>query len=122
MAGWSIPENVLTIRINNTPEIISGSQDTCYIDSIRLVNRTFSNIFATIFVKEETEDLIIKDCLIDNEILIPPKRNEHGGVTLISTRDILILKPGDLLFAHSDSSANFFDCAVMRRRLTQPTS
>jgi hypothetical protein len=117
MAGWSNPKNFCTRRINNTPSIIFGSQQTSFIDSIAITNTVANNIFVTINLLQENESLIAVEYCRRNKVLIP-----SFDTLILLKGDLQNSMPGDLWLAHTDSSFNFCDSILSYRELTQPTS
>jgi hypothetical protein len=109
-------DNVPTPGIASTPALIFGKQTVCRIDTLRCTNAVNNNIFVTINLLKEIDNVPVY-CMIANQQFIPP----YGTADIVnfSLGGPIYLGSGDTLFANSDSNIKTFDCLVCYRELSE---
>lgn len=114
---FSIPKLEITSNIGSTPIKIFGSQNSCFVDSISLCNTTNNDLYFDLKVlgeREENNTFITKEAYHSKKRLL--KANETLELELGSLK---MIESGDLFYANSDFSGNFFDVLISYRELKE---
>lgn len=113
---WVEPISVLTVGVDSTPAIIYGQQVTSWIDSVHLCNTTDQDIYIDIKIlaeREEDEGFVTKEPYLARRLFIP----KFGRIEV--TEMPKTMQSGDLMYANSDFSGNFFDSHISARLLLE---
>lgn len=113
---WVDYVRVPTPNIDSTPTIIFGKQATCIIDRVLLCNKTDQDIYVDIWVKTER---LIDDNFVEQDTFTRKKLfiTKFGSVQALEESEVM--ESGDLMYANSDFSGNFFDCTISARLLLE---
>lgn len=113
---WVDPVSVLTTGIDSTPTIIYGDQVASFIDSVHLCNTTDQDIYVDIKILAEREGddgFVTKEPHLRRRMFIP----KFGSIEVVERPKTM--QSGDLMYANSDFSGNFFDSHISARRLLE---
>lgn len=112
-----LPQNQKTPNVGSTPTLIFGSEQTCFIDNISFCNTCGTDLYFWIYVLDE---ILVDDVPTPRQTF----RKFHQLLKADETLDMVfqtidIPASGDLYYAYSDFSGNFFDSIVYYRALTE---
>jgi hypothetical protein len=113
---WVDPISVLTVGVDSTPAIIYGQQITSFIDSVHLCNTTDQDIYVDIKIlgeREEDNVFVTKESYLARRLFIP----KFGSIEVMGKPKTM--QSGDLMYANSDFSGNFFDSHISARVLLE---
>ena len=104
--------------------MVFGSNNTCEIVSIILVNRTSNSLLADITILREIEEVPFTFYLANKIPIAPFGKQEILNLCINSqgigyTDTILYMQPGDTMFANSNFINNTFDCLISYREFTE---
>jgi len=118
-------KSTITNDIGSTPTLIFGSEKSCSIESIWIVNTTQNSLFVDITILREIDNepkstYIIRKLPITaygkQEII---NANIQNNVGISSTPQAYYTLPGDTMFANSDFIQNRFECHVNYREFVE---
>lgn len=113
---WVDPISVPTSGVDSTPTIIYGQQITSFIDSVHLCNTTDQDIYVDIKIlgeREEDNQFVVKEAYLARKLFIP----KFGRIEVMGMPKTM--QSGDLMYANSDFSGNFFDSHISARLLLE---
>jgi hypothetical protein len=107
------PRKVSTRQIDSTPQLIYGFDNASFVHSIFICNTTNKEIFVSLNTLEERGDNVISPQLYQNQVFAPYETRD------LLKGSVLIMQPGDLVYANSSFSGDRFDSHVSSLELTE---
>ena len=113
-----------TANVASTPTLVFGSNNTCEIVSIIIVNRTSNPLLVDLTILREIEETPITFYLANKIPIAALGKQEILNLCVNSqgltyTETILYLQNGDTMHANSNFINNKFDCLISYREFSE---